>query len=58
MSYVISWEWKSIPGRGNSMSKGSEMEKCKLCVVYNKEPKVTVTNYAKGQRKSWLVLTH
>ena len=57
MSYVVSWEWKSIPGRANGVSKGSEMEKCKLCVVHNKEPKVTVTNYAKGQRKSWLALT-
>ena len=45
MSYVVSWEWKSIPGRANGVSKGSEMEKCKLCVVHNKEPKVTVTNY-------------
>ena len=58
LSCVISWEWKRIPGRGNSVSKGSEMEKCKVCVVNDKEPKVTVTDYAKGPTKSWLALAH
>lgn len=29
----------------NSRSKGSEIEKCKVHVVNNREPNVTVTNY-------------
>lgn len=33
----------------NSRSKGSETEKCKVHVVNNREPNVTVTNYERTQ---------
>lgn len=36
------------------MSKGSETQKCKGCVVNDREPNVTVTNYVKGHGNSWL----